>query len=187
MTTLADLLFGPDDPARDIEDRLRSDPATAPFVQGLLALTTASLQQVASAVAAYLQLPVADLLVSAWDRTRRIEAARTETRGRPGTTQHVAIGEHTVKSRRTLHVVVDLATGRAPLLDVDLSCELRLEAIVLEVADGRIVGCTPATAQGSVELSLIDPAGRERHRLVRREIPRVDLGSHTAPDVRRAA
>jgi hypothetical protein len=96
------------------------------------------LDGIGRAVQDLLDVPVSDILVGAWNRSRDLKAAIEKTRASDDATELVPLLGHTITSehRPSVEIVKDeVAIAR---LVFPLSLEFRLEGVVLRVRKGRI-------------------------------------------------
>ena len=96
------------------------------------------LDGIGRAVQDLLDVPVSDILVGAWNRSRDLKAAIEKTRASDDTTELVPLLGHTITSehRPSVEIVKDeVAIAR---LVFPLRLEFRLEGVVLRVRKGRI-------------------------------------------------
>ena len=96
------------------------------------------LDGIGRAVQDLLDVPVSDILVGAWNRSRDLKAAIEKTRASDDATELVPLLGHTITSehRPSVEIVKDeVAIAR---LVFPLTLEFRLEGVVLRVRKGRI-------------------------------------------------
>jgi hypothetical protein len=96
------------------------------------------LDGIGRAVQDLLDVPVSDILVGAWNRSRDLKAAIEKTRASDDATELVPLLGHTITSehRPSVEIVKDeVAIAR---LVFPLRLEFRLEGVVLRVRKGRI-------------------------------------------------
>jgi hypothetical protein len=165
MTTLAALLYRDDRTAQeDLEEALHNHELMK------AALTwPGALPQIAEAILAFLEMPISNLAVSAYQKHRLIEAARRETARSPGTPQVVQLMEHTIRSKLEPTVDIEVNGVTKTLLRLELVTEISVEAVTAVVQSGQVVDIAPGSATAKLTLSA---AGVE---LAKAETQPVDL------------
>ena len=144
MTNVVELFFDKRGRAeRELNYRLAATgmvvaPATA-------ALGTTFVGQVAKEIVAFLELPVDDLLRSAWDKQQLVREALDQTRGRPGAAMRVTILQHTLTSTYRPRVQLDIDGRRYRIVDLVLTISLEVDSLVVEVREGRVERWGPGT------------------------------------------
>ena len=165
MTTLAALLYRDDRTAQaDLEAALDN--------HGLMKSVVAwpgVLPQIAEGILAFLEMPISNLAVSAYQKHRHIEAARRETARSPGTPQVVQLMEHTIRSKLEPTVDIEVNGITKTLLRLELAAEISVEAVTAVVQSGQVVDIAPGSATAKLTLSA---AGVE---LAKAETQPVDL------------
>lgn len=175
MTAIAELLFDrPGKAADQIKGLLNKRTAALGLLSHGLPDAT---RQVANAVAGLLAMPVGNLVFYAWDKQRAVRDACAQTDGRPGAVATVVVADHTLETEQRPRVHIDMAGQRIPILDLVLALSLQIDAIVVTVAEGRVVAAAAGDASGAVEFGVARPGG-DLYRLVRRELRRVALAPH---------
>lgn len=149
MTTLAGLLY-PDaqNAPADLEAALRShdllQPALAwPGVPG----------QVSKGILEFLEMPIGNLGVSAYQKHRRIKAAMRETAKSPGMPRVVKLMEHTIESKFEPTVDIEVEGVTKTLLRLELKARITVEAVTAVVESGQVVDITPGSASADLTLS----------------------------------
>ena len=149
MTTLAALLYRDDRTAQaDLEAALDN--------HGLMKSALAwpgVLPQIAEGILAFLEMPISNLAVSAYQKHRHIEAARRETARSPGTPQVVQLMEHTIRSKLEPTVDIEVNGVTKTLLRLELAAEISVEAVTAVVQSGQVVDIAPGSATAKVTLS----------------------------------
>ena len=149
MTTLAGLLY-PD--AENAEEDLEAaldghdllGPALAwPGVPG----------QVSEGILAFLQMPIGNLGVAAYQKHRQIKEAMSETATSPGTPRVVKLMEHTIQSKLEPTVDIEVEGVTKTLLRLELKARITVEAVTAIVESGHVVDITPGEATADVTLS----------------------------------
>lgn len=184
MTTVADLLI--DEPGQISHAVHRRLDDVGLVVTAPTALPRGSdlSHQVADAVAGFLQMPVGNVLFWAWDRQQAVRRACEQTIGRPGATQRVVVGHHTLTSVQRPSVGLDLGGQATTVLELVLTLTMDIDSVVVDVLEGRVVGSGAGSATCSAELAVARPGGTPRV-LFERTAPRVELSPYrpvaTAP------
>jgi hypothetical protein len=178
MTTIADLLFEePDRAAGILQDRL-IDLKVATGLPAAVANVPNLPGQVADAVAGFLQMPVDDLIASAWHGLRAVQDACRQTRGKRGAAVQVALIEQTLKLTQRPKIRIDVASEHFVVLELVLSVTLHIESATVHVLEGQIIGYGAGNASSTAELGIARPDGEPRA-LVRKEVLRLVLPSVT--------
>ena len=130
---------------------------------------TAVIEGVSASVQQALDVPVASLLVSAWDRSRDLRAAIQQTRDSDKAAVLVPLLTHTITSEHRPYV--DVVVSGAPLarLVFPLKIAFGLDGFVLRIARGRIVAITTGTLKIKATLKFADFV------LVEKALPSVPL------------
>ena len=165
MTTLAALLYRDDRTAQ-------ADLEAALYNHGLMKSVVAwpgVLPQIAEGILAFLEMPISNLAVSAYQKHRHIEAARRETARSPGIPQVVQLMEHTIRSKLEPTVDIEVDGVTKTLLRLELVAEISVEAVTAVVQSGQVVDIAPGSATAKLTLSA---AGVE---LAKAETQPVDL------------
>jgi len=142
--TLGDVLFGG---TRTFSEQLgaglelgpESRELKAALVKAAPALPLGALVDgVAHAVQEMLDVPVTDVLVGAWNRSRDLRAAVQTTGESPNASMLVPLLAHTITSEHRPYV--EVTKGEVPIarLVFPLRLEFRVEGMVLRVRQGRI-------------------------------------------------
>jgi hypothetical protein len=99
---------------------------------------------VADAVAETLELDLGDPIVWAWQTHHALKEAARATLAGTGSPEHVSLATHKISSVH--HPQVDVIVDEQPPLTItfDLTLLFRLEALLLTVQRGRLVGLSPA-------------------------------------------
>jgi hypothetical protein len=116
----------------------------------------ALLNGVAGAVQEMLDVPVTDVLLSAWNRARDLRNALQTTQESPNATVLVPLLAHTVTSEHRPYV--EVKQGEVPIarLVFPLRLELRVEGVVLRVRQGRITEILGGTIKVKATLQFGD-------------------------------
>jgi hypothetical protein len=146
MTTIRDLLFDAND-RRTLGEKL-AEAGAVPAA----AAKVVPIDQLVEVVWDLLDMPLGDIVRSAWDRHELVQKAKANTLGKTGVLERVSIAGHTLKSQHRPKVEIDVAGASIPALEFDLAVALRLDAAVINVANGAITSIAPAS--GSAEASL---------------------------------
>ena len=165
MTTLAALLYRDDRTAQaDLEAALHNHELRKSVVAW-----PGVLPQIAEGILAFLEMPISNLAVSAYQKHRHIEAARRETARSPDTPQVVQLMEHTIRSKLEPTVDIEVNGITKTLLRLELAAEISVEAVTAVVQSGQVVDIAPGSATAKLTLSA---AGVE---LAKAETQPVDL------------
>ncbi len=149
MTTLAALLYRDDRTAQtDLEAALRNHELMPSVVAW-----PGVLPRIAEGILAFLEMPISNLAVSAYQKHRHIEAARRETARSPGTTQVVQLMEHTIRSKLEPTVDIEVNGVTNTLLRLELAAEISVEAVTAVVQSGQVVDIAPGSATAKLTLS----------------------------------
>ena len=105
------------------------------------------LDGIGKAVQEALDIPVADLLIGAWQRARDLRAALETTRESDGATVLVPLLAHAISSEHRPYV--DVVVEGVPLarLVFPVKVEFRLEGVVVRVRQGRIAEILAGTVK----------------------------------------
>lgn len=174
MTRLADILLAaPDTAAETISRRLDS----LGIVLAPVAIAGGGNlpRQVAESIAAFLAMPLGNIVLWAWDEHQAVQRACAETRDRPGATRSLAVGRHTLTSTQRPRIRLDVAGQDLPLLDLELSLTVHVVSIVIEVREGQVTGSGPGHGSVVAELGAARPGGGSPIVLLHQETPRVTL------------
>jgi hypothetical protein len=161
--TINDILFASGSSARrELGERL--------VAARMLSTELVSSAHVGEALASLFDMPVGDVLFGAWHGNHVVQAARARTRARPGTKEKLHLLDTDVTS--IYHPQLDLDTGarRITLLTMELEVELKIEALILEVAGGNVVAVGPGLADTLARLRI------GRTMLAERRVARVRIG-----------
>jgi hypothetical protein len=172
MTTVFDLFF--DKPAkaqRELTSRLAKTGLMIAPLTG--ALEASLVGQIGREVANFLDMPVDDLLCSAWDKHQLVREALEHTRGRPDAVTRVTILQHRLTSTHRPRVELTADGQRYPICDIVLTLSLEVDSFVVEVRDGRVAGWGPGTASASAELAVAAPNDESELHVLARARPRV--------------
>lgn len=96
------------------------------------------LDGIGRAVQDLLDVPVSDILVGAWNRSRDLKAAIEKTRASDNATELVPLLGHTITSEHRPSVEIVKGEVAIARLVFPLTLEFRLEGVVLRVRKGRI-------------------------------------------------
>src|SRR5437762_929269 len=99
MTAIGDLLY--DVPRDDAHSAIRQCLTELGIIAALPAPLVAIHDlgdQLAGAIASFLDMPVGNLLFAAWDKERAVQQACQDTRGKDGTTTTVSLLQQTLTS-----------------------------------------------------------------------------------------
>ncbi len=155
MSTLADLLFADDeDVAQVLGPRLEElgDQAFAPVP------TASELpRRLAGAIAACLDSPVADLVVTAHEQHDSIRTECASTAHEPGASSTVVLVQQDLTSTQQPTVDAVVAGETISISELVLSIALHFDALSVTVREGRINGLGDATASSSAELAIRRP------------------------------
>jgi len=185
MTAAADVrpgtaravLFDSDGGETALEQKLRKVGALK-GVAGVAGGLDATLHRAAAHEAAeFLDLNVADVLVTAWCDTGALEAAARSTAARPGTTERVQLASQQIRWSRHRSIDLLIDEMRCGSVDLELALVFEITALEAEVRAGRLIALDSGPCALTASLSA---QGRE---LVerRRELPlprtiRIPLG-----------
>jgi Protein of unknown function (DUF2510) len=133
--------------------------------------------QAAEALASFLGMPIGNLVFWAWDRQQAVQGACRATAGRPGAEQRVVVGEHTLELVQRPAIHLDVGAVRRPVLDVVLSLAVNVQAIVIDVEEGRVTGTGSGEASSVGELGAARPGGEPRV-LFHKEVPLFELPAY---------
>lgn len=148
MMSLAYLLY-PDArtaPA-DLEAALRDNKLLEP----VLAWPGVS-QEIAGGILAFLEMPIGNLAVSAYQKYRRIEVAKRETAKSPGLRQVVELMEHTIRNKLEPTVDIEVEGLTKRLLRLELQATISVEAVIAVVESGQLRDIRPGSATAEVTL-----------------------------------
>lgn len=175
MTTACDLMFPkPQQAIGTIQKRLDQLRILDLAVVAVAGLSVPS-HQVAEAIVEFLQLPVDRIVFWAWEKHRMIHDARSRTRDRPGASETVVVTAHTFKWAQRPNVQADIGGNRVPILDLVLTLTLRIESVMITIAEGRIVRYGTGLASSTAELAVARPGSADAYPLVRHALPRFQL------------
>jgi hypothetical protein len=136
----------------------------------------------ARAVADALRFNLGDVIVQGWRIDRALHAAATATLPGTGPAQHVSLSEHTISS--THHPQIDVIIDEGPPLTITLTInlELGINALLLTVQRGRLVGLSPAGCRITAALAIGDITTPPRTReLALRELVTLNPGAPLLP------
>ena len=149
MTTLAALLYRDDRTAQgDLEAALDNHELMPSVVAW-----PGVLPRIAEGILAFLEMPISNLAVSAYQKHRHIEAAIRETARSPGTRQVVQLMEHTIRSKLEPTVDIEVNGVTKTLLRLELAAEISVEAVTAVVQSGQVVDIAPGSATAKLTLS----------------------------------
>jgi hypothetical protein len=144
-STAADLLLGPGDDAPEaLARQITSAAADASVNRALKNLTPAArraaLRDAAIAAAGLLDLDLAGLLVAGWRAHHDIIAAARRTLAAPGSSELVDLIEHQITASQQPSVTIDVDGRRVATVELDLTVEFDVAALVAGVKGGLLVG-----------------------------------------------
>jgi hypothetical protein len=149
MNTIAELLYADEPGGRQ---RLEKAIRKHRLIESRL-MWPAVLTLIAEGIMAFLDMPAAHLAASAYEKHRRIEVAKRETAGPPGTRQVVQLMKHTIHSRLEPKVEIEINGVPKTLLRLALMTELTIESVTAIVQSGHLVDITPGSATAEATLS----------------------------------
>lgn len=143
--TAKDLLLGPGDDAPEaLARQIASAGADAPVNRALKNLTPAvrraALRDAAIAAAGLLDLDLVGLLVAGWRSHHDIIAAARRTLAAPGSSELVDLIEHQITASQQPSVTIDVDGRRVATVELDLTVEFDVAALVAGVKGGLLVG-----------------------------------------------
>ena len=149
MTTLASLLYRNDKTAQaDLEAALRNRK----LMQIALAWPGV-LPQITKGVLTFLEIPIVDVAVAAYQKHRLIEIASRETARSPGTSQVVQLMEHTIRSKLEPTIDIDISGVTKTLFRLELATEISVDSVTAVVQSGHVVDIAPGSATAEITLS----------------------------------
>ncbi len=101
-----------------------------------------------------LDIPLLDILVAGWTKSREMERFADPEKFPPQATHLVALAEHTVKSEHHPYLEVSVREAVVGRIPFTLTVTLTLQALELEIQDGRIKAIRSGTLQGGGILAL---------------------------------
>ena len=104
-------------------------------------------------ISGVLDIPVAEVMASAWAKARQLQEYRDPERHPPGETSLLALAEHTITSSYAPSVELVLQGKLVQRLTVEVRVELTVEALHLEIRDARIVAVVPGRCQAGGRVS----------------------------------
>jgi hypothetical protein len=176
MTSLVNLLFDDDEAARrELTSALVG--MDVPVRPAVIALVPDLLGEIGREITAFLDMPVEELLRSAWDKQQLVREALDKTRDRPGARMRVSVLQHTLTTTQRPRVEIVLDRKRYELVDLVLKVTLEIESLVVDVREGEVEAWGPGDASCSAELAVAPPGGSDEHRLARVESKPIRLES----------
>lgn len=148
MTTLTELLYH-DRPAA--ASKLRADLVDRDLLPGV-ARGPGTVGEVVDAIVSWLEMPLADLAVTAYLRHRLIEAAKRNTSRAPGTREVVRLLKHTIHVKQEASVEVEIGAKTVTVVRLEVTAEITVDAVTAVVEAGHIKEIAPGEARGSVTL-----------------------------------
>jgi hypothetical protein len=149
MTTVAEMLF--DHPADGVAALTHELEIANVIAGGLIPGGDA-----AAAIVGLLDVPVESLVIPAWAKFAAVQRACAETRAQPGSRQQVRAGHHTIRSTQHPRLEAEVDNTSIPVLTLDLTVSLSMDAIVATVAAGRVVTVALGDVNGEVTLNCGD-------------------------------
>lgn len=149
MTTLATLLY-PDAPTGQtgLEEELRRHPGLASVLKW-----PAVLALIAKDILAFLDMPIGNIAVSAYQKHRRIEEAKRETAESLGARQVVQLMGHKIESNLEPKVEIETGGVTRTILRLEVATELTVESVTAIVESGQLVDVAPGSATAKLTLS----------------------------------
>ena len=103
-------------------------------------------------VSSLLDIEVPTLIASVWSKAKQLQEYRDPARHPPEESASVAMAEHTIQSR--YHPSIELVINGISVdsLDIDVTVELAIDALVLEIQNARIMAIRPGgcTVSGQI-------------------------------------
>ena len=146
MTTIRDILFDAGD-RRTLGERL-AEAGALPAA----AAKVVPMDQLVDVIWDLVDLPLSNVFQAAWDKHDLVQKAKANTLGKVGAIEKVRITGHTLRSQHHPRVEIEMAGASIPALEFDLAVTLKLDAAVVNVANGAITSIAPGS--GSAEASL---------------------------------
>jgi hypothetical protein len=99
------------------------------------------------------EIEVPPLIAEAWKKLDQLQEYHDKTRHPPEELNEVSMTEHTISSTYEPAVEVRINGKRLKSLEIDVVVNLKIEALVLEIKNARIMAVEPGafTASGSVK------------------------------------
>jgi hypothetical protein len=143
--TAKDLLFGPGADAPDaLARQIASAGAEANVDRALKHLTPATrrtaVRDAAIAAAGLLDIDLIGLLVAGWHAHHDLIAAARRTVAAPGSSELVELIEHQITITQRPSVTIDVDGRRVATVELDLTVEFDVAALVASVKGGLLVG-----------------------------------------------
>jgi hypothetical protein len=110
-------------------------------------------EKVIEAILGLFDIPLADILLPAWEQYSDVREAMHKTRKQPGTVRQVRVAGHTFKSEHHPTLECDLDEVKIFELELDLDLELHFAGVVLTIARGEIISIGPGDATVTASLS----------------------------------
>lgn len=111
-------------------------------------------REVADAAVALMELDLADLLASGWQKHSALRAAGRRTREAPGTQETVVLAEHRISYEAHPYVDVLLAEAHLTRVTVTLLLAADVTGLAASVVEGRLVGLSSGRALLTAALEL---------------------------------
>jgi hypothetical protein len=143
--TAADLLFGPGEDAPEaLARQITPTGADANVDRALKHLTPATrraaVRDAAIAAAGLLDIDLVGLLVAGWRAHHDMIAAARRTVAAPGSSELVDLIEHQITISQQPSVTIDVDGRRVATVELDLTVEFDVAALVADVKGGLLVG-----------------------------------------------
>jgi len=100
-----------------------------------------------------LDLPLADVLKSAWSSLVELQDYLDPAKHPPGESSHVRVGKHTVKSKHQPHLDVVLNSAKIGTIPFDVTFSLDITGSTFLVRAGRIWQATGSEFEGEAKIA----------------------------------
>jgi hypothetical protein len=143
ITVMSHLTETGQDAASDL-DKVVRDSGVLRSARGLGAVGPLVTGPVVGAVAETLQFGLGDVIVWAWQKHQAIKEAAVATLSGDGEARYVGLADHKIKSEHQPKVDVMIDEQSTVTLEFDLTLEFKIEALLLTIQRGLLVGLSPA-------------------------------------------
>jgi hypothetical protein len=141
--TAVDVLFGPgaDDAVESVIRQVASNPGSlSRALEGLPKATRdAAVHQVAAATAGLLNVELIELIADGWRKYQNLVAAARRTLAAPDSVELVEPASHTITAQQQPYVSVLVDDRQVAVLNIRLSIEFEISALIAEIRAGRLV------------------------------------------------